>query len=615
MILPEQAQFIWDLAASLFADRPKETVSEWCERCFFFDEPDYRGPFSLIEREYCREPLDNWADPEVTDMVLVWGSQSAKTGTIMGGSAWTIVHEPSRLFWVMPTQSSVHKFSKSRWIPALRASPALAKLIPAGNKRNAFTNLLQFIGNSIVDLVWSNSPSALASVPARVVVMDECDKFAAGSPKEADAISLAEARTKKFPNPKRVITSTPTTVDGLIWQRFLQSDQRRRFLPCPHCKRPVLLAWSKDYTVFKLTGKEAFARWDPRAKRKSGEWDLDQVAATAHYHCPHCAGQIRDAHKTAMDRDGKWEVTNPEGNRRVLGYHLPSLYASSVQTNVGAEAIKFLQGAKSLQGLQYFITNELAEPWQNQETRGERIEIIAPANAEPIKAAVNLLTADYQLLSPKLPYVARAWKDDSRLLEFGFLETFEELREAQQRLKIQDNHVCIDSGHDAQTVYDNCLRFGVLRRVPNDKPIWVGWTPAKGFDRREEWRDKKTGAPKPWRIGWAALPHGKYRLPLLEFSTNHIKDIFERLRSGKTRHRWEVTDAANDEYWIHLDADIKGPIWDKQFRRVRYLYKKRTEVWPDHLRDCELEQLVMALLHRCLNIGILNQSTPPQKPS
>jgi len=122
-------------------------------------------------------------------------------------------------------------------------------------------------------MVWSNSPAALASIPARVVILDEVDKFNEGGRKEADAVNLAEQRTKTFSNPKRIKTSTPTLSDGLIWQEFAKTDQRRRFMPCPHCGKLVLFAWSKAFTVFPLTGNEAFIKWDSKARRpKDNSW-------------------------------------------------------------------------------------------------------------------------------------------------------------------------------------------------------------------------------------------------------------------------------------------------------------------------------------------------------
>lgn len=608
--------FVADQIRAAFADRPTESVSTWCQRELRFDEPDNRGRFSIAGRDYIREPLDTWADPLVSDLVLVWGSQSGKTGVIMGGAAWTAANEPARLFWVMPTRPVVLNFSKSRWQPLLRASPGTRNLIPRTRQKDSFSNLNQVLGNASVDFVWSNSPAALSSVPARVTILDEIDKFPMGTTLEADAVNLAEQRTKSFGIPKRIKTSTPTLEEAPAWQEFEKSDKRRRFWPCPFCGKQFVLAWSKDFTVFKLTGEEAFVVWDKEAKRtlEGGrtDWDLDRVERSARFVCPHCAGHVQDAHKTKCDRDGVWRPTAVSA-RGFRGFHLPSLYASSPQTAVSALAVKFLQAKRSLMGLQGFVNGDLAEPWSNQESRAERIEIIAPADAPPLENACRTITGDYQAVAPKVWFVARDWlAGNSRLVDFGPLDSLDELREKQLELKVPDNQVGVDSGFAAEEVYSYCLKFGKLFPKPNSLPVFVGWVPMKGFERRQQWRDPRSKTQRPFNLGSAALPHRRFRLPLLEFSTDHLKDILDRLRRGKTGFAWEVSEQADDVYFRHLDADKKEGVYSSRTNRVSWIYRKRARTWPDHLRDCEVESVALALFYRALPWG--ETENPKGKP-
>lgn len=619
---PAQKAFLRSLLVGMFADRPRESVSAWCERELRFDEPDNRGPFTLTGREYLREPLDAWGDPTISDLVLVFGSQSGKTGSIMGGAAWVIANDPATLFWVMPTQSSVRGFSKTRWQPLIRASPALAALVPSGDNRHDFANLEQKVGSALVLFRWSNSPSALASTPARFAILDEVDKFSINSGGgEADAVNLAEQRTKSSATPKRIKTSTPSLVEAPVWQEFLKSDRRRRFLPCVHCGKMVVLAWSKEFTIFPTTGEEAFVKWDREAKREDGTWDLFRVEKSARYVCPHCGGHIRDGHKSKMDRAGQWRPTSSATSRGFRGWHLPSLYAPGPETSVGRLAVKFLQAKESLLGLQGFVNGDLAEPWQNQDSRSERVEIITRPEDPPL-AGTRILTADYQQNAPRVWYVVREWKPlgllppdlqgpptaggpgDSRLVDFGFLDALEELREKQLEHKIPDNLVGIDSGFSAEEVYSVCLKHGRLASRPHALPVFVGWTPLKGFERRQHWRDPETKTPRPFAIGAAALPHKRFKLPLLEFSDDLCKDVLDRLRRGKTRFRWEVIerDDIEDPYFRHLDSNLRKPFYSARSRRVTWQWVKRARTWPDHLLDCEVEQVAMALLHRLLPI-------------
>lgn len=602
----DQSQFLCEMLARFFADRPKQSPSAWCCENLIFDEPDNRGPFTTSGRDYIRETIDAWADPSITDMVQVFGSQTGKTAGIMGGAAWTIRNEPSRLFWVMPTRPTVQKFSRTRWQTMLHRSPELAALIPAGSRRFDFSTFEQIVGGSIVDMVWSNSPSALSSVPARIVILDEVDKFNEGGAKEADAVNLAEQRTKSFANPKRVKTSTPTLISGMIWQEFLKTDQRRRFMPCPHCSKSLTLIWSKQYSIFKSTGEEAVAKWDKEAKRDDGTWDLDRVERSARFECPHCAGHIRDAHKTVIDRRGDWRPSTTAA-RGYRGWHLSSLYSASAEANVGKLAVKFLQAKNSLMGLQGFINGDLAEPYQAQDTLGERVELVT-SRVEVTAEWKKLITVDCQARSPHFWFVVRQWNGgNSVAIEAGSLDQWEDLRARQLAHHIPDVYVLIDSGFGAKSdaeVYKNCVRNSELIPQDNDKVIAVGWMPGKGMPGRKRWKDKESGLTVPWFLGsvdpFIGTAHGgQVSQSLFEFSGDFFKDILQNLREKKGGYDWSVAESvSNDEYWQHMDAEVKSAVQSKYSGRTIHEWRKRSAHWPNHLFDCEVEQVAFANFHK-----------------
>ena len=56
--------------------------------------------------------------------------------------------------------------------------------------------------------------------------------FELKSDREAGALLNAEERTKSFPSPLHVKTSTHTTKRGQIWTEFLLGDQRFFYVPC-----------------------------------------------------------------------------------------------------------------------------------------------------------------------------------------------------------------------------------------------------------------------------------------------------------------------------------------------------------------------------------------------
>jgi hypothetical protein len=124
------------------------------------------------------------------------------------------------------------------------------------------------------------------------------------------------------------------------------------------------------------------------------------------------------------------------------------------------------------------------------------------------------------------------------------------------------------------------------------------------------WPDKKTKTLAPYTMGSAPLGHRKFRLPLFEFNGEYIKDVLERLRTRKAAQRWELCDGVDDEYFKHLDAELKKPKWHPYTRRMTRAWQKRNRTWPDHLRDCEVEQIAWALFHQLLVIEPPAHATP-----
>lgn len=608
-------RYLEGLIQATLQGRPTESPAEWATKNFVFDEPNNHGPFRMLGNEYVADVLNDFNRPGKTDFALVWGSQTKKTGTLMAGVAWRIVNDPCGMLWVMPNETLARRFSRQRLQKAFRATEPVLRLIPTGANHTHFSTLEMLIGGSILNFTGSNSPANVSSNPCQVVVMDEMDKFSEGSEKEADAGNLAEQRTKDQINPQRWRTSTPTLSGGLIWQEFLKGNQMRYFLPCPYCKAENVLAWSKRFTVLPLSGCEAFIAWDPKAKSAAGTWDLDRVKATAHAVCPHCRGVIGNEHKTAMVRDGRWKATNSSAPDSYVSRHLSSLYSTSPETSFGVLAVKFLQAKQSLNGLQGFINGDLAEPMEAQDTLGERIELVTP---RIIKAEhTRLITVDCQAKAPYFWWTCREWGPGiSRGVEFGSANTWEELDAVQERLGVQREGVAVDSGFGARSdaeVYGSCVRRAEILPQEQGLPIALGWVPTKGFPGRRLYKDPETGLNLPYYLRDVDPFEGssdarRVRIGLLGFSTDYAKDLLEGLRQGRgSGVTWSVSEGmATEEYWRHLDAEIKETVRSKITGRISYVWKLRAQRWPNHIFDCEVMQVIFASYLGLFDIGPLN---------
>src|ERR1041385_3662137 len=183
-----------EFSRELLRPPPKQLPCDWCEENVRFDEAEYRGPFSVRRAEYIREIVNDFGDRTITDEVLCFGSQTKKTGCLMGGVTWSTRHDPGGVFWVMPTTPLARLFSKQRLMPMIRAS--VPDLLPLAGRRHEFASLSMQLGAAVINLTGSNSPANLSSTPSRRVILDEVDKFDDGGRGEADAVNLAEQRSK-----------------------------------------------------------------------------------------------------------------------------------------------------------------------------------------------------------------------------------------------------------------------------------------------------------------------------------------------------------------------------------------------------------------------------------
>jgi phage terminase large subunit GpA-like protein len=99
------------------------------------------------------------------------------------------------------------------------------------------------------------------------------------------------------------MVSTPT-IRGLsrIEREFEASDQRRYFVPCPHCDHMQWLQFER-------------LRWDKGRPE------------TAAYACEGCERPIAEHHKKDMLARGEWRATATSADPNAIGFHLSALYS------------------------------------------------------------------------------------------------------------------------------------------------------------------------------------------------------------------------------------------------------------------------------------------------
>ncbi len=298
---------------------PCEDVRAWVEQNLRFTpetSPNEPGPVSLARQPWMAEPLNCFLDARITSLHLVMGTQTGKTTLMLLGTAALIEHDPAPMIWAAPTDELSKRIVIKRLLPMLQANGSLARQLPESAR--AIANNTIPLASMPLYYTGAQVPAKLASIPAAYILMDEAAKYDHLRRNEAHPVMLLRERTKSFARKLTVEASTPNTEDNFFWRGYLASDQRKYFVPCPHCGVMQTLEFSRK-TV----------RWDAG---EDGIVTEASVLATARYVCPYCERPWTEAEKLDAMALGEWRPTATGCPAERRGYHLNSLYSAYVTT-------------------------------------------------------------------------------------------------------------------------------------------------------------------------------------------------------------------------------------------------------------------------------------------
>ncbi|HEX7123438.1 MAG TPA: phage terminase large subunit family protein [Gemmatimonadaceae bacterium] len=325
---------------------PLLTVSEWADRHRVLSSKASSEPgrWRTARTPYLKAIMDCLSPTSpVERVVFMKGAQVGATETGSNWIGYVIHHAPGPMMAVWPTVEMAKRNSKQRIDPLIEESSVLSELIAPARSRDSGNTILakEFRGGVLV-MTGANSAVGLRSMPVRYLFLDEVDGYPLDVEGEGDAISLAEARTRTFARRKIFIVSTPTIAGASAVEReYEASDQRRFFVPCPHCSHRQWLRFEQ-------------LRWDKGAPE------------SAAYVCESCDTPIAEHHKTWMLEHGEWRAT-AEGTGKTAGFHLSSLY-SPLGWRAWREIAAAWEAAVSKEtgssaAIKTFKNTELGETW------------------------------------------------------------------------------------------------------------------------------------------------------------------------------------------------------------------------------------------------------------
>jgi phage terminase large subunit GpA-like protein len=383
---------IFATMARAVAPRERLTVSQWADKNRRLSRKGSAKPGDWVtdNNPPLREIMDCMsAHSGVHETVAVLPIQSGKSdGVVVNTVGYTMDYNPGPIMVALPGEVSMNKFIDQKLTPAIDETPAMkAALTSTASRESANQRAFKDFAGGQLYIEHAGNPMRLKSNSVRTLINDEFSSLAANL-KGDDPEAMIDGRTSAFPGTyKRLDIGTPG-IAGVcrLEARWQKSDQRRYYVPCPHCGHEQPLKW-------------AGLHWN-------------EAATECWYVCEDCGATIDEHHKTDMIRSGHWVAENP--GAPIRGYHLNCLY---YQFGLGPRWLKLVRLWLDAQGdaakLKVFINDRLAETFEDPAMRAVKHNLIAeraePMPLSPLPGWVLAVTAGVDTQDNRLAVQRIGW--------------------------------------------------------------------------------------------------------------------------------------------------------------------------------------------------------------
>ena len=529
---------------------PDYTVSEWADQHRFLSQKAAAEPgrWRTERTPYLREIMDCLSPSSpVQRVVFMAGAQVGKTETGNNWLGYVIDYAPGPMMMVQPTVDTAKRLSKQRIAPMIDETPRLREKIADARARDSGNTMMvkEFTGGVLV-ITGANSAVGLRSMPVRYLFLDEIDAYPSDIEGEGDPVALAERRTTTFSRRKIYMSSTPTIKDiSRVEREYNNSDQRRFYVPCPHCGHMQWLRWSQI------------------------KWSEDDPQSAA-YACEDCGTLIEERYKTEMMANGEWRAT-AEGDGKTAGFHLSSLYSPLGWKSWASIVEEFIAAKGDAPSLKTWVNTVLGETWEEEYSNKigadglqARAEFYDP---KVLPARVLVVTVGVDVQDNRLAITIYGWGRDEECWAVTHQEIYGDPSRPEVWKQLDDflltplDHelaeplniaaACIDSGgHHTHDVY----AYARDRRTwghGNDKPRIMA---IKGQSQRGKpaiskptrvdlnWRGKTLkSSAEVWPVGvdtikaviYGRLKHNEPGPGYVHFHAELAAEFFEQLTAEK----------------------------------------------------------------------------------
>lgn len=352
------AEEIVATAALKWRPPPRLTLSQWADEHYRMSAESSAEPGRWHTLPYQREIMDAFTDPRVTYVSVMKSARVGWTLMLNAFIGFNLHQTPCPILVVQPTVDDAKGYSKESIAPMLRDCPVLAQIVfedaeENGPRDSGNTILHKKFPGGVLSLVGANSGTGFRRVSRQVVLFDEVDAYPPSAGSDGDPIKLGIKRSEFYWNRKIGAGSTPLTEGASrIAELFEAGDQRRYFVPCPHCGHMAPLVFREPTKEGDVAGHTM--TWPEGEPEK------------ACFSCQANGCAIEEQDKRTMIERGEWRAAKPfEGH---ASFHIWAAYSYSPNASWAQIAKEFLDAKGKPEQLKTFVNTALGETWRE---RGE----------------------------------------------------------------------------------------------------------------------------------------------------------------------------------------------------------------------------------------------------
>jgi phage terminase large subunit GpA-like protein len=462
--------------------RRRKTVlpSEWCEQHRVITKGAMAGALMRMEHTpHVVGQMDALFFPSVRSVTVCAAPQTAKSTMADSCILYSMDMHPGPCLSVYPDRNTAEKNCRERIHLAINKSGRLRKL-KTGNKDDFTTTKVQ-LTSMLYQMGWSGSAISLSNDSYRYLDLQEVDKYPESpNAREAGTLELAGTRVIAYPNNHKIlITSTPTTEKGPIWQALTVESEVifDYYVRCPYCDHEQTMIFDNIH-------------WPKGDDGHSIDYQEIEKNRLAWYECEHCHEHWDDYDRNKAIQSRTWRQKTHDDAPRLelfqylnrhrpqhIGFHQPSWISSLVSlSKVAGDWLKCSDGRKDYgeqrKARKNFYNKHRAEPWTEIEATRQGEELLVHLDERPDgivpggdRVACLLFGADtqddgfyYTIWAVGYGRTLNMW-----LVKAGFVVNFEDLETVLWDFEYKDvsgsrypvQFGLIDSkGHRTSEVYD-----------------------------------------------------------------------------------------------------------------------------------------------------------------